>query len=649
MNAFFTYIFKHKYYKEVMALYNDVVTHYSVAYRIWAEYRGFKTLSCFEDKCAIAMAFSEIKTINSWINEYEEIKCKKDGLRWFFIEKGFSDIPELHYDEYNLIFNNIQSIKAYQGYYNTYINLIREKEAIDRFLDNSNSTHTYDEIKKIAEGESRIFTIAKTLKLAHKCENEHLLAWKLFAQGRNFKDIPLSELETINEDHFDIKDAFLRIYQENKSLVSLILGNRQRPIESFDEETIDVEMEFIALWSAKYSQQESITPLNAIVHVNDEKKLKRAILDSTGYGKRCNFADSYTIVKFYKLRSDFDKIGVTFDEALNAIERENLAIRAYNKVNSNQDVVYIENYLQLMTEGSPLCVFVENYRKEQDKRNQAKELKRRYAKGFGNLFSDVDIDVCHLNEVVTIIEAESRIKAKDSELEELERRHREAERKRLEEERKKKEITDLKKCVSSWSQPTRSSVNCFSLYNYYPTTCPWDASEEEWEIRNLVWDFKANPNRPQSLIEITARHQRAMKEVMPDIERVLRRYFGSDISKLTLVCIPSSKKVVNERRYKDFAQRLCSNLGICNGYSYVNVLSDGEASHLGGSSSSEICIDNSYFKGRYVLLFDDVITSGRSMERLKRAIEAAGGIVIAGISIGRTKHERQGDNPIDLI
>lgn len=86
-----------------------------------------------------------------------------------------------------------------------------------------------------------------------------------------------------------------------------------------------------------------------------------------------------------------------------------------------------------------------------------------------------------------------------------------------------------------------------------------------------------------------------------------------------------------------------------NGYSYVNVVSDGETSHLGGSSSSEISIDNSYFNGRYVILFDDVITSGRSMERLKRAIETAGGTVIAGLSIGKTRHERQSSHPINTI
>ena len=86
-----------------------------------------------------------------------------------------------------------------------------------------------------------------------------------------------------------------------------------------------------------------------------------------------------------------------------------------------------------------------------------------------------------------------------------------------------------------------------------------------------------------------------------------------------------------------------------NGYNYVSVISDGEAKHMGGTSSAQYSIDTSYFKDKYIVLFDDVITSGRSMESFKRQLEIAGAIVICGISIGKTRHERQYSNPIDDI
>ena len=60
-------------------------------------------------------------------------------------------------------------------------------------------------------------------------------------------------------------------------------------------------------------------------------------------------------------------------------------------------------------------------------------------------------------------------------------------------------------------------------------------------------------------------------------------------------------------------------------------------------------IYDDFFKGRYVLLFDDVITSGSSMERMRILLQAAGATVIAGLSLGRTLHQRAPYNPIETL
>lgn len=247
-------------------------------------------------------------------------------------------------------------------------------------------------------------------------------------------------------------------------------------------------------------------------------------------------------------------------------------------------------------------------------------------------------------------EEKKRIEEEKRKAEEAERlRKLEEERIRLEEYKRQQDISNLKSYVSSWPQPNRSTLHCFSLYYYYPTTCDWDASEREWDIRNLIWDFKANPNRPQSELEIQSRHKRSMNEILPLLRRVINKFFGSRASKLTLVCIPSSKKIVTERRYKDFSENLCSLTGMKNGYDYVYILNEGEAKHLGGVAQAQFSINSDYFKDKYAILFDDVITSGRSMENFKRLLEGSGAKVIAGLSIGKTRHEREFSQPIDNI
>ena len=71
--------------------------------------------------------------------------------------------------------------------------------------------------------------------------------------------------------------------------------------------------------------------------------------------------------------------------------------------------------------------------------------------------------------------------------------------------------------------------------------------------------------------------------------------------------------------------------------------------NTGHSIPPEVEYEQSFFKDKYVILFDDVITSGASMERYKCLLEASGATVIGGLSIGKTKHERQPSNHIDEL
>lgn len=230
---------------------------------------------------------------------------------------------------------------------------------------------------------------------------------------------------------------------------------------------------------------------------------------------------------------------------------------------------------------------------------------------------------------------------------EAEKKKREEEQKRLNE--RKSLIQRLQNATRSWNTPTYSSVKYFSLYYYYPTTCDWNASEDEWDIRNLIWNFKANPRKPTPEAAIMSSHRTAVSEIKPDLCRAIRHFFGSDVGNLTLVCIPSSSKVVTRRRYEDFAETICRELGMINAYNHIEVVSDGEAKHLGGNGKALYSFDKDFFKDKLVLLFDDVITSGESMARFANSLEKLGATVIGGMSIGKTKHERQGLNPIDRL
>ena len=77
-----------------------------------------------------------------------------------------------------------------------------------------------------------------------------------------------------------------------------------------------------------------------------------------------------------------------------------------------------------------------------------------------------------------------------------------------------------------------------------------------------------------------------------------------------------------------------------NAYSHIQVTSDSAEKKFGGSgiSTSNVSFDADFFRDRYVILFDDVITKGESMLKFKVKMEELGAIVLGGISIGRTTH-----------
>lgn len=204
-----------------------------------------------------------------------------------------------------------------------------------------------------------------------------------------------------------------------------------------------------------------------------------------------------------------------------------------------------------------------------------------------------------------------------------------------------KEVERIKKSlpskVSSWGNSI-GGLRYDYLLKYYPTTCDFEACQSEWDDRWTVWNFKNTPGKTNP-----ARHSQALDDVIPRLKSKLNSTFGqSSLKYLTLVCIPASNATKTQARYKEFSQRLCRETGMINAYDYMDVVSSSEEKKFGGSgvSTDNVSFDSSFFRGKYVILFDDVITKGESMLRFKRKMESLGATVVGGLSIGKTTHSR---------
>lgn len=253
------------------------------------------------------------------------------------------------------------------------------------------------------------------------------------------------------------------------------------------------------------------------------------------------------------------------------------------------------------------------------------------------------------SEMQSLIDDDNKKRKEQEEKERLEQQ-KAAEEKRqreMEEERRKKEaqrVQLVKKRLSSkvenWDTVYGSTLHYSYLLNYYPTTCEFEATQEEWNDRRVVWNFKNTPGKTTYF-----EHKTALNYIIPILSERLRSTFGDDLNEITLVCIPASSSQKTQLRYEEFSDRLCKATGMTNSYPYITVQGKRGAKHEGEETIGDISysIDKEFFNGRNILLFDDVITKGASMRTWKSKMETLGATVFAAMTIGKTTHERPND------
>lgn len=188
--------------------------------------------------------------------------------------------------------------------------------------------------------------------------------------------------------------------------------------------------------------------------------------------------------------------------------------------------------------------------------------------------------------------------------------------------------------VVNWS--IYGDLRVYSIFYYYPTRFE-TIDDDIWNVRNLVWDFKANPNKPTPMDSIIQKHKAAVERLVPKFSEILFSTFGESLSSFCLCCIPAKKRDVDERRLKDFSAELCRLTGMEDGFPHREVTKDGESKHVGGTASGSYSVDFGFFKNKKIIFFDDIITTGGTMTTW--ASEFRKGLnnnFMCGITIGKT-------------
>lgn len=633
MSAFIDYIIRHSYFKEVNSTYNLAKERHTEAFSLWLQKQTETIGDDYVSKKYVHAHFQEIKRLENCIKIVKNaIRISKKSVEWFFHDRGTDTIPVLKSKDYELIADNISVIRQYESYIREYNNLvIVNKEAVDRMIGQNLSTHSFEQIRLIATSKRELVRISEVLKKAHSCEKDYPHAWELYSHGRAFVDISIDDLESIAKDDFSIKEQFVILYNKQKKLFNVIMGEEYHDVSCFSKEVIDKENDCLLFQMTKSL---NVHPYEGKVQI-DGKELRRAILDSKRYGTDTNFSESFSICRFYRLREEADKLDLRFDTIIAKTKDNNDAIKAFNYEQLGKSVVYIDDYIPASTVGTPLYDYIETYKEQKEKRNNARRLASNYPLGFSCHFdSNLNFDSCDFSIILMILNSEQRIVTSEREEREKKRKREEEERRRREEYEKREKIRRMKACVSDW-HITRYGFYHAYLYEYLKTTAPREANEYEWDIRHLIWAFKNDPDKQDRQYSYRA----ALNEIVPKYERKLRDTFGSLLSDMTLVCYPASSREKNSRRWQEFSRRVCSDLDMWNAYDYIHIEQEAIPKRLGGDSKTVLSFNKDFFKGKYVILCDDIKTTGSSLQRMKYNLESIGATVICALTIGITVHE----------
>lgn len=161
---------------------------------------------------------------------------------------------------------------------------------------------------------------------------------------------------------------------------------------------------------------------------------------------------------------------------------------------------------------------------------------------------------------------------------------------------------------------------------YYPVRIR-NVGEQQKADRQTVWDFK-DGRAYEKVAQLTASH--------------LMAHFGNRISGIVFSCVPASTHEKNEIRYKSFSERVCELTHAINGYPHIHVAGERPAVHEHRKDETEARTahmadyDTAFFKGKDVLLFDDIITKGISYATAAKSLEECGANVLGGFFLAKT-------------
>lgn len=170
----------------------------------------------------------------------------------------------------------------------------------------------------------------------------------------------------------------------------------------------------------------------------------------------------------------------------------------------------------------------------------------------------------------------------------------------------------------------------FNFGVYIPKAYRELATEEERSFSEWVINFKDG-------------QKAQLKEGAQMVISKLRQWYGDKAKDLVVVPVPCSSMAQYRFRFSYFCVVVANTLGQANPLQHVTILGKRTAAHRNPAhtvvkdDNYEVQVDGDFFKGKKVVIVDDIISSGRTADDFANLLEQAGAEVKGGIFFAKTK------------
>ena len=170
----------------------------------------------------------------------------------------------------------------------------------------------------------------------------------------------------------------------------------------------------------------------------------------------------------------------------------------------------------------------------------------------------------------------------------------------------------------------------FNFGVYIPKAYRELATEEERSFSEWVINFKDG-------------QKAQLKEGAQMVISKLRQWYGDKARELVVVPVPCSSMAQYRFRFSYFCVVVANTLGQANPMQHVTILGKRTAAHRNPAhtvvkdDNYEVQVDGDFFKGKKVVIVDDIVSSGRTADDFANLLEQAGAEVKGGIFFAKTK------------